>query len=157
MGEMTGEGATGQLLSSYSRVSLRPSIQLPRNGKRFTYKWEGWGTKHPQTQPLAPPHSFQNFSCLLTHRQKQQGTPSILSPPPFPPGGCSEVLPSYYPLPRPPLLPGLINRSCPWGTNIDCARTPCKEAMPPQPPLANQGYTGRCHHMHQELSPHLSI
>lgn len=114
MGEMTGEGAAGQLLSSYSRVSLRPSIQLPRNGKRFTYKWEGWGTKHPQTQPLAPPHSFQNFSCHLTHWQKQQGTPSILSSPPFPPGGCSEVLPSYYPLPRPPLLPGLINLSCPW-------------------------------------------
>lgn len=91
-------------------VFLLP-IQLLLNVKRFSYKWGGWGTKHPKARSLAPPHSFQNFSCHLTHRQKQEGTPSILKPPPFPP---RLMLPGYYPLPRPPLLLlGLINLSCP--------------------------------------------
>lgn len=34
--KMTGGGAPEQLLSSYSQVSPPPSIQLPRNGKRFS-------------------------------------------------------------------------------------------------------------------------
>lgn len=84
-----------------SSVFLLP-IQLPLNVKRFSYKCGGWGTKHPKAQSLAPPHSFQNFSCHLTHRQKWEGTPSILSPPPFPPRLMfpvithSHVFPSFF-------------------------------------------------------------
>ena len=37
--KMTGGGTAEQLLSSYSQVSPSPSIQLPRNGKTFSYKW----------------------------------------------------------------------------------------------------------------------
>lgn len=66
-------------------VFLLP-VQLPLKAKRYSYKWGGWGTKHPKTQSLAPPHSsFQNFSCHLTHRQKQEGTPLIAGPPPLAP------------------------------------------------------------------------
>lgn len=111
-------------------------IQLPLNVKRFSYKWGGWGTKHPKTQSLGPPHSFQNFSCHLTHRQKQEGTPSILSPPPFPP---RLMLPSYYPLPRPPLLLGLINLPCPWVQTEWCTNSIQGSGASLAAVLANQG------------------
>ena len=120
MREMTGEGATGQLLSSYSQVSLRPSIQLPRNGKRFTYKWEGWGTNHPQTQPLAPPLSCQNISCLLTHRRSNREHPPSSSLLPSPQVDAlksspvithSHVLPSFLAL-LTCLAPGHKHRLC---------------------------------------------
>lgn len=83
---VTRGGAAGDLLSSYSWVSLSPSNSITSERKEASYNWGGWGTKEPQTQSLAPPHSsFQNFSYHLTHKQKQEGTPSILGPPPFSP------------------------------------------------------------------------
>lgn len=91
-----------------------PPIQFLLNVKRFSCKWGGWGTKHPKTQSLAPPHSsFQNFSCYLTHSRSKREHPGSLALLPFPLGWCSEVLLSYYPLLHSPLLIGLINLFCP--------------------------------------------
>lgn len=69
---------------------------------------------------------------------------------PFPPGGCSEVLPSHYPLPRPPLPLGLINLSCP---GVQLCTAPCKEVTPTQLPLANQGTQAHAIASAEAISP----
>lgn len=71
--KMTGGGAPEQLLSSYSQVSPPPSIQLPRNGKRFSQKWGGWGTTSSSSQ-------LSKF--LLPLDTQAEATGSTLNPQP---------------------------------------------------------------------------
>lgn len=152
-----GGGAVGELLSSYSRISLPPSNSVTSGSEEVFLQVGRVGYKTSQNLVTSSSSQLSKFLLPLNTQAEARGNtlepqPSSLSPQvdalkSSPVITHSHILPSFFAL-LTCLAPGYKHNLCTNSVQVRDASSAT---------IGKSGDICMCNHNHQKLSPYLSI